>query len=121
MSGSEVTRGASAEVAPVCVGAAKLAGVLASGALVDVCASSASLLVVEAGWAEAAEASQRVVARRSPADLAVQALVLIWVTGSGGEVNKGSFQFKDLNNTGAVHRNCCKYLDIRKMVQPTGA
>lgn len=112
MSGSEVTRGASAEVAPVCVGAAKLAGVLASGALVDVCASSASLLVVEAGGAEAAEASQRVVARRSPADLAVQALVLIWVTGSRGEVNKGSFQFKDLNNTGVVHRNCCKYLGI---------
>lgn len=90
LSCTEVSRWASAEVAPICVRAAKLAGVLAGGALVDVRAASTPLLVVEAGGAEAAEAPQGVVTRRSPADLAVQALVLIWVTGSGREVNKQS-------------------------------
>lgn len=78
LSGSEVARRASTEVASVRVGAAKLAGVLGGGALVDVGAAAASLLVVEAGRAEAAEASQRVVARGPPTDLTVQALVLIW-------------------------------------------
>lgn len=79
LSGSEVAGRASAEVASVRVGAAKLAGVLGGGALVDVRTAAARLLVVEAGRAEAAEASQRVVARGPPTDLAVQALVLIWV------------------------------------------
>lgn len=78
LSGSKVAGRASAEVASVRVGAAKLAGVLAGGALVDVGAAAACLLVVEAGGAEAAEASQRVVARGPSTDLAVQALVLIW-------------------------------------------
>lgn len=82
LSCAEVSRWTSTEVSPVCVGASKLAGVLAGGALVDVCAASACLLVVEAGGAEAAEASKGVVARCSPTDLTVQALVLIWVTGS---------------------------------------
>lgn len=85
---AEVSRWTSTEVAPVCVWTAKLAGVLADGALIDVRASSTHLLVVEASGAEAAEAPQGVVAWRSPADLTVQALVLIWVTGSWREVNK---------------------------------
>lgn len=90
--GAVVPRRTSTEVTPVCVGAAELAGVLAGGALVDVRASSTALLVVEAGGAKAAEAPQGVVTRRSPADLSIQALVLIWVTGSGHENNKRSFQ-----------------------------
>lgn len=86
--GAVVPGRTSAEVTPVRVGAAELAGVLAGGALVDVGAPSAALLVVEAGGAEAAEAPQGVVTRRSPADLSVQALVLVWVTGSGGREDK---------------------------------
>lgn len=77
LSGPKVAWRASAQVASVRVGAAELAGVLAGGALVDVGAAAAPLLVVEPGRAEAAEASQRVVARGPAADLAVQALVLI--------------------------------------------
>lgn len=97
MSRTEVPRGTPAQVAPVRVGAAELAGVVAGGALVDVGAAAARLLVVEAGGAEAAEAPQGVVARRPPADLAVLALVLIWVTGSRtGSKNKtrGHFPVK---------------------------
>lgn len=89
--GTEVPGRTSTEVTPVRVGAAELAGVVAGGALVDVRASSSALLVVEAGGAEAAEAPQGVVTRRPPADLSIQALVLIWVAGSGGH-NKRSFQ-----------------------------
>lgn len=97
LSRTEVPRGTPAQVAPVRVGAAELAGVVAGGALVDVGAAAARLLVVEAGGAEAAEAPQGVVARRPPADLAVLALVLIWVTGSRtGSKNKtrGHFPVK---------------------------
>lgn len=81
MSCAEVPGGASTQVAPVCVGAAKLAGVLGGGALVDVHAAPAALLVVEAGGTQAAETSQRVVARRPPTDLAVHTLIVIWGTG----------------------------------------
>lgn len=88
LSRSVVPGGTSAQVATVGVGAAELAGVLAGEALVDVGAAPRGLLVVEAGGAEAAEAPQGVVARRPPADLTVQTLVLIWVTGSRQEVNK---------------------------------
>ena len=87
MSCTEVPIRTSAEVTAVCVGAAELAGVLGGGALVDVRAA-AGLLVVEARGAEAAEAPQGVVARRPPADLAVHALVLVWLTETWQEVNK---------------------------------
>lgn len=95
--GAVVPGRTAAEIAPVRVGAAELAGVLAVGALVDVRASAPSaLLVVEAGGAEAAEAPQGVVTRRPPADLSIQALVLIWGAGSGGEENNNSsFQLVD--------------------------
>lgn len=79
---TEVPGRTPAEVAPVCVGAAELAGVLGGRALVDVRASAAPLLVAEARRAEAAEAPQGVVTRGSPADLAVHALILICVPGS---------------------------------------
>lgn len=97
MPGAIVPGRTAAEVAPVRVGAAELAGVLGGGALVDVRASAPSaLLVVEAGGAEAAEAPQGVVTRRPPADLSIQALVLIWGAGSGGEENNNSsFQLVD--------------------------
>lgn len=62
LSSAVVSSRASTEVAPVCVRAAKLAWVVAGGALVDVCAASGGLLVVEAGGTEAAEAPQGVVA-----------------------------------------------------------
>lgn len=62
LSRSVVSGGTSTEVAPVGVGAAELAGVLAGGALVDVGATPGGLLVVEAVGAEAAEAPQGVVA-----------------------------------------------------------
>lgn len=62
LSSSEVSSRAATEVAPVSVGAAKLAGVLAGGALVDVRATAARLLKVEASRTQAAEASQSVVA-----------------------------------------------------------
>lgn len=82
-----------AEVTPVRVGASKLAGVLAGGALVNVQASATAELVVEAGGAEAAEAPQGVVTRCTPADLSVQTLVLIWSKENGGQgTNKRSFQ-----------------------------
>ena len=78
LSRSEVARGASAQVAPVGVRAAELAGVGGGGALVDVGAAAGPLLVVEAGGTQATEAAQGVVARSSAADLGIQALVLIW-------------------------------------------
>lgn len=78
LSRSVVAWGARTQVAPICVGAAKIAGVLGAGALVDVLASAVGLLVVEAGGAEAAEASQGVVAGGISAHLAVLALILIW-------------------------------------------
>ena len=84
----EVPGRAATEVAPVRVGAAVVAGVLAGGALVDVGAAAAGLLEVEARGAHATEAPQCVVARRPAADLAVLTFILIWVTGSKQEVSR---------------------------------
>lgn len=78
LSRSVVSGGTAAEVAPICVGAAELAGVSGGGALVDVGAAARPLLIVEPSGAEAAETPQGVVARSPPADLGVQALVLIY-------------------------------------------
>lgn len=120
LSGSEEAWRASAEVAAVRVGAAKLAGVLAGGALVDVGTAAAPLLVVEAGGAEAAEASQRVVARGPATDLAVQALVLIWGWKEEveGKSTRGHFRLRTETITGVVRRSSCKYLDFKELMRP---
>lgn len=117
LSSSEVARRASAQVASVRVGAAKLAGVLAGGALVDVGTAAASLLVVEASRAEAAEASQRVVARGPPTDLTVQALVLIcgWWKWRGRS-SRGHLRLRSQAFTLVIQRSSCKYLDFKSAV-----
>ena len=91
----EVSRRAATEVAAVRVGAAVVAGVLAGGALVDIGAAPAVLLVVEAGGARTAEAPQCVVARRPPTDLAVLTFILIWVTGNKQEVRQKVILLKE--------------------------
>ena len=74
---SEVARGASAQVAPLGVGAAVVAGVLARGALVQVLAAAAELVEVVARGAGTLEAAQRVVAGRRATAGGVGAFVLI--------------------------------------------
>lgn len=74
---SEVAWRTATQVAALSVGAAVAAGGLRRAALVDVLASSAELLVLEAGWTHALVAPQGVVTGGSAANVSAEAFVFI--------------------------------------------